>query len=539
MTKYGYIVSMAALILIMGANSVFAQCGLPGTPPCPKKTSLPIKKKTQISKSKPKPAVSIKPEAKGNEISQKASREAKIYFNLANHCKAEDFNCQIINLTKAINLDSKYVDAFYNRGTSYAKKGNFAEAIKDFEQAIRLNPGFADAYQNRAFAYRAQGNFDDALLDLVSIDVPAKALKRLAEDPELKKEQKMSLKKLFASSIEAKKMGIANQEDIKKELEEIRLSIMAVRYDKEKNKAKANVPAFASISKAAVNAYFQKDGNAEKFDKFVKEQIEKAKKTGSLPENYEPPAEQLAQSKDQYAKVRITAEEAKINWSSLGEEFKSKTELQIKLQQTQYLGQKYTSEIIAKKVVATDEEIEQYITKHPEEGKEIETKKAKANEILERARSGEDFAKLAEEFSDDPGSRKRGGLYQDVTQGTMVPEFEKGALALNPGQIADSLIETDFGYHIIKLERKALIKDKDGKEIQNYDVRHILISTMSGSDPSNPMAQPLPLKKRIKETIENENENNLLNKILANNSFEIAEEIKNLTKKIKLKPGRR
>jgi len=49
---------------------------------------------------------------------------------------------------------------------------------------------------------------------------------------------------------------------------------------------------------------------------------------------------------------------------------------------------------------------------------------------------------------------RTGGLYQGRTEGRMVAPFRAAALALEPGQIAPELVETDFGFHIIKLERK-------------------------------------------------------------------------------------
>jgi parvulin-like peptidyl-prolyl isomerase len=77
----------------------------------------------------------------------------------------------------------------------------------------------------------------------------------------------------------------------------------------------------------------------------------------------------------------------------------------------------------------------------------------KAQELLDRIRKGEDFAKLAKENSDDPGSKDKGGEYDFFGRGKMVPEFDKAAFALKPGEVSD-LVETQFGYHIIKLEEK-------------------------------------------------------------------------------------
>jgi len=75
-----------------------------------------------------------------------------------------------------------------------------------------------------------------------------------------------------------------------------------------------------------------------------------------------------------------------------------------------------------------------------------------AEDLLKRARAGEDFAKLAKEYSDDPGSKDKGGEYT-FARGQMVPEFESAAFGLKTNQISD-LITTQFGYHIIKLSEK-------------------------------------------------------------------------------------
>ena len=72
--------------------------------------------------------------------------------------------------------------------------------------------------------------------------------------------------------------------------------------------------------------------------------------------------------------------------------------------------------------------------------------------LLKRARAGEDFAKLAKEYSEDPGSKDKGGEYT-FPRGQMVPEFEAAAFSLGTNQVSD-IITTRFGYHIIKLSEK-------------------------------------------------------------------------------------
>jgi peptidyl-prolyl cis-trans isomerase C len=72
--------------------------------------------------------------------------------------------------------------------------------------------------------------------------------------------------------------------------------------------------------------------------------------------------------------------------------------------------------------------------------------------LLKRARAGEDFAKLAKEYSEDPGSKETGGEYK-FARGRMVPEFEAAAFSLGTNQVSD-IVTTKYGYHIIKLSEK-------------------------------------------------------------------------------------
>ena len=76
---------------------------------------------------------------------------------------------------------------------------------------------------------------------------------------------------------------------------------------------------------------------------------------------------------------------------------------------------------------------------------------AKAKELVEQLRGGADFAELAKEHSDDPGSGAEGGSLGDVERGAMVPEFEKATFDAEVGAISDPVL-SPFGYHIIQVE---------------------------------------------------------------------------------------
>jgi len=89
------------------------------------------------------------------------------------------------------------------------------------------------------------------------------------------------------------------------------------------------------------------------------------------------------------------------------------------------------------------------------EGKDDATVKAKAEDLLKKAKAGGDFAELAKANSEDEASAKNGGDLDYFGRGRMVPEFDQVAFALQPGQISD-VVKTQYGYHIIKAtDRKA------------------------------------------------------------------------------------
>ncbi|MFQ6611679.1 MAG: peptidylprolyl isomerase [Fidelibacterota bacterium] len=87
-------------------------------------------------------------------------------------------------------------------------------------------------------------------------------------------------------------------------------------------------------------------------------------------------------------------------------------------------------------------------------------------ELKKRILAGESFETLAEEYSQDPGSKNSGGNLGYVRRGNLVPEFEAVAFTLDPGQISDP-VKTEFGYHLI--ETQEILGDK-------IKVRHILVS---------------------------------------------------------------
>ncbi|MFD2516231.1 peptidylprolyl isomerase [Pontibacter locisalis] len=141
---------------------------------------------------------------------------------------------------------------------------------------------------------------------------------------------------------------------------------------------------------------------------------------------------------------------------------------------------------IAGKVSVTPKEIKRYFSRIPQDSlpyfsSEVELgqivkyaqvskqQKQTAREQLEAIRkrilAGEDFATLAKQYSQDPGSAQAGGELGFFKKKELVPEYEAAALRLEPGQTSN-VVESQFGFHLIQLiERKG----------QEFNTRHILI----------------------------------------------------------------
>ena len=100
--------------------------------------------------------------------------------------------------------------------------------------------------------------------------------------------------------------------------------------------------------------------------------------------------------------------------------------------------------------------------------------KKKAEGLLQRAKAGENFAALATQYSEDEGSKASGGDLGWFGKGTMVKEFEDSVFALKLNQVSPQLVQSQFGYHIIKKTGER--QGANGPEVQ---ASHILIKTQT------------------------------------------------------------
>src|SRR3989442_586024 len=133
-----------------------------------------------------------------------------------------------------------------------------------------------------------------------------------------------------------------------------------------------------------------------------------------------------------------------------------------------------------------DAEVEKYYTDHAKEfetpqqvhaahvlvpvpqtgGSEAEdSARTKVADVIRRAKAGEDFARLAAEISEDPGSKSKGGDLGWISKGEMVPAFEAVAFTLRRGEISPEPVRSPFGFHAIKVFESRAAGKKPLKEV--------------------------------------------------------------------------
>jgi len=126
---------------------------------------------------------------------------------------------------------------------------------------------------------------------------------------------------------------------------------------------------------------------------------------------------------------------------------------------------------------------------------QVATLRARAQRVLERARAGEDFAKLVREFSDAPGAATNGGVVGLRTADRYPPLFVEAVQALPEGGVAD-LVRSGAGFHIIKVVEKRRTGVAGMNVVQSH-ARHILLRTGPQLSETAALARLADFKKRV------------------------------------------
>ena len=129
-----------------------------------------------------------------------------------------------------------------------------------------------------------------------------------------------------------------------------------------------------------------------------------------------------------------------------------KAQYQQSIQQYQVPNRVHVEHILLMTVGKTDAEVEEI--------------RLKAEDVLKQAKKGAKFEDLAKKYSEDPGTKDKGGDLGWLMQGQTVPEFEKTAFGLEKGKISD-LVKTQYGFHIIEVLDKETAHTKPFEEVKD------------------------------------------------------------------------
>ncbi|MFL6285050.1 MAG: peptidylprolyl isomerase [Pyrinomonadaceae bacterium] len=347
---------------------------------------------------------------------------------------------------------------------------------------------------------------DDMSLIVGGLNFQPEVIDELASNAEDRKSFAQDLRRMLAAAAEARATGYAERPEIKLQMELARAFVISQEHFKRLQQAGAkesNPP----VSEAEIDAFLKEPATAAQLDAFIADYVKNGPDRGA------PLAEaQRSQLSRQYARVMVGMRKGLAE--GLGRDHV--TQLLVMLQQARLLSGAYSKDW-GERFKATDAEVDAYIAKHPELDPKVS--RAKAEDILRRVRAGEDFAALAGQFSEDPGSRTHGGDLGWFGRGMMVKPFEDATFALKPGEVS-GIVESQFGYHIIKLEER---RPKQGGAGEEVHARHILIGFGAGAqgDPNSP---PMSPRDRARMAVEKEKRDSALNALAVRHGITVAED---------------
>ncbi|HEX8501538.1 MAG TPA: peptidylprolyl isomerase [Pyrinomonadaceae bacterium] len=344
---------------------------------------------------------------------------------------------------------------------------------------------------------------------------------KLASSPEERKKLAEDIKQILAVAAEAREKGVADRPEVKRQLDAMKMLVVAQMYVKKQRDANAK-PEDYRPKDEEVEAFLKDPKNVQQADQY----LEDLKKMGMVPEEQQITDEIKDQFRKQWAPMSLLAQKGR----AAGVEGDRATQLQVQFQQAVALSRIYSNEL-TKKLEPTDQEINEYFAAHPE--LDPKATRQKAEDVLKRARGGEDFGALAKEFSEEPGAKESGGdlpWFGRAVEGEqrspdkfrVVKPFEDASFALKDNEISD-IVETPFGFHIIqRLGTRTQPGEGGAAAEEQVHVRHILFKPNAPS--ANPFAPPKSPRDTAKEAIVEEKTKKAVEEIAKRTNIKVPED---------------
>jgi parvulin-like peptidyl-prolyl isomerase len=379
-----------------------------------------------------------------------------------------------------------------------------------FAQTTRRRPGNAAHRPATAPVSAVQLSAEDMALVIRGLELPPEAVSTLESDPAERQKFARDIRQMLALADEAKSLGYAVRPDLKLQLELARSFVIAQAYFKQQQQAGATTPEQVA-SQAEIDSLLKEPAQQQQLADFIEDYRKNGPGDGAPITD-----EQRKQLSQHYGRVMVGMRKG----VSAGLAAERETQLLVMLQQSRLLAGVYSKDL-QPKYKATEAEVDAFVAGHPEYDTKVV--RAKVEDLLRRARAGEDFAALAKEFSQDPGSKTNGGDLGWFGRGMMVKEFEDAAFALKAGEVS-GVVETQFGFHIIKVEERRTQAGTDGKPSEEVHARHILV--MYNSTPRDSGGPPRPPREAARAAIEDEKRERVFNEIATRRNVSVAEDFK-------------
>lgn len=346
----------------------------------------------------------------------------------------------------------------------------------------------------------------DMALVIEGLELPEEARTKLATDAGERKKFAADLRRMLALAEAGREAGLAARPELRLRLELARSFALARGYFQQRAAGGNRPPPVATAEE--IDAVLKTPAQIAQFEAFLEDYREFGPGQGA---QFTP--EQRAQVREYYGRVIVERDKA----VAAGFDRTRAAQLGVLLEQSRLLAGAYTEEL-RPRFQPTDAEINAYLSAHPE--LDSRPARAKVEGLLTRARAGEDFAALAKEFSVDRSNKDNGGDLGWFSRGEMVKPFSDVAFALKEGEISN-IVETQFGYHIIRLTGRRTQKGEDGAQVEQVRASHILIpytptSLRSGKTPMSP-------RDEARAAVEEEKHDRIIGQILAASRVRVAE----------------